>query len=86
MIDALDHQDANDDEERTKLSYGWENTGDTFELGDDVNLDSAALKAVLPKEISGHPSTIADFPEVAPCTTGIAQSTSEDEDVDWSRA
>ena len=86
MIDALDHQDANDDEDKNELPGEWADSGDTFELGDDVNLDSAALKAVLPKEVSGHPHTIPNFPEIASCTTGATQSAAVDEvDVDWSQ-
>ena len=83
MIDAIDHQDANDDEDRSELPGGWANDSDTFELGDDVNFNSTALKAVLPEEMSRCPHVITSFPKVAPCTAGVTQSASTDEeDVD----
>ena len=46
MIDALDYQNANDDEDRSELPGGWADDADTSKLRDDVNLDLAALTSI----------------------------------------
>ena len=79
LIDILDEEDANDEENGSTLDE--EQVDDVFE---DINLNLSALKAVIPKDMSGRPHISTGFREALNLVDEARNDLMEEEDVNWS--